>query len=88
MAKSVKNKKPTENIPQKSSKGLTAKQIVTRHVQNEDDIITADDMKNVKIDLSLPRDKAHKPLPISADNERPKDEEKDHNTSTPWDVIN
>ena len=44
-------------------------------------------MKNVKIDSSLPKDKEHQPLPISADSERPKDEDKDNKRTTPWDVI-
>lgn len=71
-----------------SSKGLTAKQIVNRHIQNKNDKITEHDMMNVKIDSSLPKDKAHQPLDITADNERPKDEDKDHKFTTPWDVIN
>jgi len=68
-------------------KGLTAKQIVSRHIQNKDDTIKEDDMKNVEIDSSLPTDNAHQPLDISNDGERPKDEDKDHKIETPWDVI-
>jgi len=84
----AKNKKAGTKPGQKpTSKGLTAKQIVKRHILDEKDIITEDDMTNVKIDSSLPRDKAHQPLPISADTERPKDEDKDNKTATPWDVI-
>ncbi len=85
----AKNKK-TEVNPGKnlSSKGLTAKQIVNRHIQNKNDIITEADMMNVTIDSSLPKDKAHQPLAITADTERPKDEDKDHRITTPWDVIN
>lgn len=84
----TKNKKPGVNTGKKSSpRGLTAKQIVNRHIQNKNDIITEDDMMNVTIDSSLPTDEAHQPLSISADTERPKDEDKDNNSTTPWDVI-
>ena len=84
----MKEKKTVKKNQQKSSsKKLTAKQIVKRHIQNEDDVITEADMKNVKIDLSVPKDKAHKPLKISANKQRPKDEDKDPNISTPWNVI-
>ena len=84
----TKNKKTGVNTGKKpSSKGLTAKQIVSRHIQNKNDVITEDDMMNVTIDSSLPKDKAHQPLPITADTERPKDEDKDNRTTTPWDVI-
>ena len=83
------NIKTVENIRQNSfSKDLTARQIVNRHIQGKNDIITEDDMRNVKIDLSLPKDKAHQPLPISVDTERPKDADKDNKITTPWDIIN
>lgn len=89
MNKPPKKEKPANKVQKKSSsKVLTAKQIVKRHIQDENDIITEDDMTNVKIDSSLPKDKAHQPLPITADTERPKDEDKDNTTTTPWDVIN
>ena len=84
----AKNKKiALKPVQKNSSKGLTAKQIVKRHILDENDVITEDDMTNVKIVSSLPKDKAHQPLSISADTERPKDEDKDNKTATPWDVI-
>ena len=84
----AKNKKTGVNTGKKStSKGLTAKQIVNRHIQNKNDIITEDDMRNVTIGPSLPADEALQPLLISPDSERPKDEDKDNKTATPWDVI-
>ena len=83
----AKSKKPEANIPEKSSsKGLTATEMVRKKIR-ENSTITEDDMKNVKIDSSLPKDKEHQPLPISADSERPKDEDKDNKRTTPWDVI-
>ena len=83
MAKSQKKPFPKKNIP----KGKTSAEIVKRHLSNEDDKITEDDLKNLHIDLSVPGDEAHEPLSIEEDKERPKDSEKDNNTLTPWDVI-
>ena len=83
-----KNKKTGVDSGKKStSKGLTAEQIVRRKVRDKNSTITEDDMKNVKIDPSLPEDEAHQPLPIPPKSERPKDEDKDNKMATPWDVI-
>ena len=84
-----KGEKNTENknIPKQRSNGKTAKEIVKRHLSDEDDKITNADFENLKIDLSLPKDKAHEPLPIKNDKERPKDSDKDNTITTPWDVI-
>lgn len=94
MAKSLKEssladekKKEKGNNRKSSSKGKTAKEIVKRHLSDKNDKITQDDMKNVRIDLSVPKDRAHQPLKIKKGKERPKDEEKDNITLTPWDVI-
>jgi hypothetical protein len=76
----VSNIRPT-------SKGKTAKEIVKRHLSNKDDKITEEDFKHLRIDLSVPKDRAHKPLPIKKQKKRPKDSEKDNSTLTPWDVI-
>jgi hypothetical protein len=85
---STGEKKQTRNSNIKStSKGKTAKEIVKRHLSNKDDKITDDDLRHLKIDLSVPKDRAHKPLPIKKDKKRPKDSEKDNSTLTPWDVI-
>ena len=79
---------PDAKNQKKSSTGLTTKQIVNRHIQNKNDKITEDDMMNVKIDSSLPIDSSVQPLPVSVDNERSKDEDKDNRITIPWDVIN
>ena len=81
MAKSSSKKTPKPK-PQK-----TAGEIVKRHLSNKDDKITEDDFKNLKIDLSIPKDRAHQPLPIKDEKERPKDSDKDNTIMTPWDVI-
>ena len=77
-------KSKSTGLPQN---GHTADEIVKRHLSNKDDKISEDDLKHLRIDLSIPKDKAHKPLPIKKDKERPKDSEKDNETITPWDVI-
>lgn len=87
MNKSIKSKKTVENIQQKpSSKSLSAKQIVKRHMEDKNALITEDDMKNVKIDSSLPSE--DDPLLFPLETERPKDAVKDKETTTPWDIIN
>jgi len=56
-------------------------------LSDKDDKITDDDLRHLKIDMSIPKDRAHKPLPIKKDKERPHDSEKDNTHVTPWDVI-
>jgi hypothetical protein len=93
MAKSkkstVKGEKNAEssNSSKRLPDGKTAEQIVKRHLSNKDDKITNEDFENLRIDLSLPKDRAHEPLPIKPDKERPKDADKDNTVTTPWDVI-
>jgi len=65
----------------------TSGEIVKRHLNNKNDKITDDDLRNLKIDSSLPTDEGQQPLEIKEDKERPKDAEKDNKTITPWDVI-
>ncbi len=94
MSKSIKKspsqgekKQARKNNPKSTEVGKTAKEIVKRHLSDENDKITEDDMRHVKIDMSIPKDKAHKPLPIKKTKERPKDSEKDNAHITPWDVV-
>ena len=94
MSKSIKKtlsqvgkKQLRKKSPKSTVVGKTAKEIVKRHLSDKNDKITEDDLKHVKIDLSIPKDRAHKPLPIKKAKERPKDSEKDNITLTPWDVI-
>jgi len=86
---SVKGEKNAENNnrSKRNKEGKTAKEIVKRHLSDEKDKITKEDFETLKIDLSLPKDKAHKPLPIKTNKERPKDSDKDNTVTTPWDVI-
>jgi hypothetical protein len=61
---------------------------MNKHIQDENDVITDEDFKNLNIDLEISKDTAHQPLEIPDDTERPKDEDKDPKILTPWDVIN
>ena len=85
----VKGEKNAENNSRskRNKQGKTTKEIVKRHLSDKNDKITKEDFETLKIDLSLPKDKAHMPLPIKADKERPKDSDKDNTVTTPWDVI-
>jgi len=85
----VKGEKNAEssNNPKRKANSKTANEIVKRHISDKDDKITKEDFENLYIDLSLPKDKAHEPLPIKRDKERPKDADKDNTITTPWDVI-
>jgi len=80
-------KQARKKSPKSTVKGKTAKEIVKRHLSDKNDKITEDDLKHVRIDLSIPKDKAHKPLPIKKSKERPHDSEKDNTILTPWDVV-
>ena len=86
---SVKGEKNAENTnrSKQSNNGKTAKEIVKRHLSDEDDRITKEDFETLKIDLSLPKGRANEPLSIKPGKERPKDEDKDPTVTTPWDVI-
>jgi len=86
---SLKGEKNTEkkNKGKQRTQGKTSDEIVKRHLSNKDDKITNEDLENLKIDLSIPKDKAHEPLPVKNDKERPKDADKDNTVTIPWDVI-
>ena len=66
------------------SKKRTAKEIVHRHLKDKHDIITEADMQNIKIETGLA---GQEPLDIPNKTNRPKDEDKDNQQVTPWDVI-
>jgi hypothetical protein len=85
----IESGKTEEKIPQTPhSTGKTTKQMMSKHIRDENDVITDEDFKNLNIDLEISKDTAHQPLEISDDIERPKDEDKDPKIVTPWDVSN
>ncbi len=91
MSKSDKEKNKADKelkAIKQNKRGKTAKELMTRHIVNEDDVISDEDFKNLVIDVEITSDVAHHPLEITNDPDRPKDEDKDPKISTPWDVIN
>ena len=87
MSKSLKKQIPKKNASKNSSANVrTTKDIVREHLADENHKISEEDMK-VKINVDLPTDKAHAPIPIKNDNKRPHDIDKDHDILTSWDVI-
>ncbi len=77
-----------EKLPQKSrSKGKTAKQIMSRHIKDQKDVITEEEFKNLNIEADLSADTAHEEIIIPDNPDHPKDEDKDPKIVTPWDVI-
>ncbi len=87
---SNKDKTSGEKISRKkTTKGKTTTQIMHKHIQDQNDVITDEDFKNLELNLDnpLPTGTSHTP-DIEDDDDRPKDEDKDHKIVTPWDVIN
>jgi len=79
-----REKETTKQIIRKSgNKGKTPKQVVRKHIQDKNDVITEDDFKN----LDISNDTAEEVLEIPDDKKRPKDEDKDPEMITPWDII-
>lgn len=86
---SSKEKKDGEKVSRKkTTKGKTTTQIMHKHIQDINDVISDEDFKNLELNLDnpFPTGTSHTP-DIEDDNDRPKDEDKDHKISTPWDVI-
>ena len=81
-------KETARQILQKSGNtGKTPKQVVRKHIQDKNDVITDEDFKNLNISNNISNDAAHQVLEIPDDKQRPKDEDKDPVVVTPWDVI-
>ena len=83
-----RGKETANQIYQKSSyTGKTPKELMRKHIQDKNDVITEEDFKNLNISIDVSNDTMHQVLEIPDDNERPKDEDKDPVVVTPWDVI-
>ena len=83
------SEKETDNqSPKKSGKkGKTPKQVVRKHIRDKNDVISEEDFKNLDISVDVNNDTANEVLEIPGDKKRPKDEDKDPKTVTPWNVI-
>jgi hypothetical protein len=81
-------KKEGKKTPQKKSKGKTTKQLIDLHMKDKNHVFTAEEIKNVDLGLNNPDTTTSHTPEISNNEERPKDEDKDHEMVTPWDTIN
>ncbi|MEO6611715.1 MAG: hypothetical protein ABIT05_02240 [Chitinophagaceae bacterium] len=91
MSKSNK-KVPDKNVagakPGKpGSKGKTASEIMSSHISDKNHIITDEEFKELNLDTEAPGNKSGEATIISRKHNRPKDEDKDPETLTPWDVL-
>lgn len=68
-------------------KGETAKEMMSKHINDKNHVITEDDFKNLDVEAELTTDTAHELLVIENEKDRPKDEDKDAAINTPWDLI-
>ncbi|HEY6063943.1 MAG TPA: hypothetical protein VIV35_10065 [Chitinophagaceae bacterium] len=85
----VQEKVTAYQIHQKSSyTGKTPKQIMTNHIRDRNDVITEEDFRNLNISIDITDETATRLLELTDNNERPKDEDKDPEVITPWDIIN
>ena len=89
---SVNENQNVDKIPQKSrKKGKTPKELMTRHIADEKDVITEDEFKNLDLETEVKDEIAQKEvkeqIEIQNDPDRAHDEDKDHSINTPWDVI-
>lgn len=81
-------KETVSPIHRKSSyTGKTPKEMMRKHIQDKSDVITDEDFYNLNISVDISNDAAHQMLVIRNDKERPKDEDKDPEVVTPWDLI-
>lgn len=84
---SSEEEKPVKKLSEKSrTAGRTPYQVMSRHIRDKDDVISEEDFKNLVIGAEV-SDTAEEPLEISADTERPKDEDKDPKIIIPWDLV-
>ena len=70
----------------KQRKGKTTKELSQEHLKDENHEITEEDFKNVLLSTDNPEVR-HERLEIKDEKDRPKDEDKDPDIVTPWDVI-
>ena len=76
----------TKHANKKNKKSNTPKEMMTRHIQDKNDVISQEEFKDMQVgtDAEVPD---VEPLDLPDDTQRPKDEEKDHTMINPWDVI-
>ena len=84
---SSEGKKPLKKLSEKPrTPGRTPHQVMSRHIRDKNDVISEEDFQNLVIGAEV-SDTTEEPLEISADPERPKDEDKDPKIIIPWDLV-
>lgn len=74
--------------PKKSrAKGKTPSEIMTRQIKEKDSVITDEEFRDLDIGTELSKETVHEPIDLPKGKDRPKDEEKDPDTATPWDIL-
>ncbi len=68
-------------------KGTTTKQLRDLHLKDKNHIVTDEEMKNLEIHTDAPDTSTSHTPDIADDDKRPKDEDKDPEIITPWDLI-
>jgi hypothetical protein len=81
------NKKGKGVVRNPRSTGKTPKEIMDNHLKDKNHVISEEDFKNLDISIDISNDSSHEPLVIRDAEGRPKDEDKDADIVTPWDVI-
>jgi len=76
-----------QTIRKSGTKGKTPKQVVRKHILDKNDVITEEEFKNLDISVDISNDTAEEVLEIPDNKKRPKDEDKDPEEITPWDII-
>jgi hypothetical protein len=74
-----------ENSEGQESFESDTQKIIHRHLQNKDDIITDDDIRNVRIGLTPPTPDTPALARFAEEGEN--DEEPKNNPVTPWDIV-
>ncbi len=73
--------------PKPRSVGKTPKEIMDKHLHDKNHVISDEDFRNLDTSIDISNDSSHERLVISDSTGRPKDEDKDPEIVTPWDVL-
>ncbi|MEQ1678097.1 MAG: hypothetical protein ABL876_15420 [Chitinophagaceae bacterium] len=68
-------------------KGSTTKQLRDLHLKDKSHIVTDEEIKNLDISINNADTSTSHTPDIADDDKRPKDEDKDPEIITPWDLI-
>ena len=81
------DKKEEKRIPLKKTGAKTVKQLKDLHLKDKNHVITNEEIKNLDLNLNNPETETSHTPNIPNTRKRPKDEDKDEKTITPWDIV-